>query len=236
MGYDPQGNFGPPKEEPTSPQPPPPGPIPMTCSPNFLQQPGKPDKTIEENSSPAQHTSKDVTDAPASHRSSNTQIGESDKHASRKTSTESGTGEGVHIVPISVQDEEETNSTTVPSCEKGDEEMPIDPAMEKLQKVKHEVAELVEKIESFNGSKDNKEYLYLDEMLTRHMLSLDSIEAAGRDDIRQIRKDTIRSINRCLSTLDARASGEPNTSDNKDADDNNAIIDELAAISNTKEK
>ena len=98
------------------------------------------------------------------------------------------------------------------------------------------MADLVKEIESFQGAKDSKEYRYLDEMLTRHMLSLDSIEAGGRDDIRQIRKDAIRSINRCLSTLDARASGKQNTSDNKDADDNNAIIDKLASISDAKEK
>jgi hypothetical protein len=95
----------------------------------------------------------------------------------------------------------------------------------------------VNKIESFKGCKNDKEYLYLDEMLTRHMITLDSIEAAGRDDIRQLRKDAIRSINRCLSTLDARATVKMcASSENKEAAENNAIIDSLAAQSGAESK
>ena len=74
-------------------------------------------------------------------------------------------------------------------------------------------------------------------MLTRHMITLDSIEAAGRDDIRQLRKDAIRSINRCLSTLDARATVKMSaSSENKEAAENNAIIDSLAAQSGAEIK
>ena len=96
--------------------------------------------------------------------------------------------------------------------------------------MKDAVAGLVAEIESYTGSKEDKEYRYLDEMLTRHLLTLDSIETGGRDDIRQMRKDTIRSINRCASILDSRASGKQG----KDAADNNAILDELAAKSSAE--
>ena len=103
-----------------------------------------------------------------------------------------------------------------------------DPAIEKLDKVREAVKELSGRIEAFKGGKKDKEYLYLDEMLTRHLVSLDCIEANGRDDIRQMRKDTIKSINRCVSQLDHNSCPEaPPTA----AADNNAVIDQLAAKS-----
>ena len=97
-----------------------------------------------------------------------------------------------------------------------------DPAIEKLDKVREAVKELSGRIEAFKGGKKDKEYLYLDEMLTRHLVSLDCIEANGRDDIRQMRKDTIKSINRCVSQLDHNSCS---------AADNNAVIDQLSANS-----
>ena len=64
-------------------------------------------------------------------------------------------------------------------------------------------------------------------MLTRHLVSLDCIEANGRDDIRQMRKDTIKSINRCVSQLDHNSCPEAPAT----AAENNAVIDQLAAKS-----
>merc|ERR1712001_532247 len=158
---------------------------------------------------------------------SNIDYGEKDGYSSRKTSNEPGSQEGIHIVPINIKNEDEINNTKGIPSETKEEEKQVDPALAKLQKVKDAVSELLEKIESYKGSKEDKEYRYLDEMLTRHLLTLDSIETGGRDDIRQMRKDTIRSINRCASILDSRASGKQG----KDAADNNAILDELAAKS-----
>ena len=95
--------------------------------------------------------------------------------------------------------------------------------MDQLEKVRQAVKELTSRIEAFKGDKKDKEYLFLDEMLTRHMLSLDGIEANGRDDIRQMRKEAIKSINRCLSQLDHNSSAA--------AANNNAVIDQLVAES-----
>ena len=50
----------------------------------------------------------------------------------------------------------------------------------------------------------DKEYLYLEETLTRHMLSLDSIETNGNEELRSKRKESIDSINRYLSMLEER--------------------------------
>jgi BCL2-associated athanogene 3 len=55
------------------------------------------------------------------------------------------------------------------------------------------------------GSRSDKEYLYLDDMLTKHLISLDGIDTAGREEIRQLRKDSIAFVNKCLSRLDEKA-------------------------------
>jgi hypothetical protein len=55
------------------------------------------------------------------------------------------------------------------------------------------------------GSRSDKEYLYLDDMLTKQLISLDGIDTAGREEIRQLRKDSIAFVNQCLSRLDEKA-------------------------------
>ena len=105
------------------------------------------------------------------------------------------------------------------------------------QAIEQEVADLMRKIDSFRGAKTDKEYLFLDEMLTRNLLILDSIETGGREDIRQMRRDSIKTINRCLSMLDRKAGGgsaKPETNnieeeETKDrAEENNEILASLA--------
>jgi hypothetical protein len=103
-------------------------------------------------------------------------------------------------------------------------EKKLDSAMEKLSKVQEAVEDLVKQLEAFKGYKNSKEYKLLDEMLTRNLLILDGIETEGREDIRQQRKESIKSINRCLSILESKASGQQ-------AEMNNEILSELAAKS-----
>jgi hypothetical protein len=57
----------------------------------------------------------------------------------------------------------------------------------------------------FQGSRSDKEYLYLDDMLTKQLIALDGIDTAGREEIRQLRKDSIAFVNSCLSALDEKA-------------------------------
>ena len=118
---------------------------------------------------------------------------------------------------------------TVPDTEPTPHRKPTaeDLAMEKMQKVKDQVADLVKRIESFKGDKKDKEYLYLDEMLTRHLLALDSVETHDKDELRSLRKESIKTVNRCLSILDHKAKGTP-IGGGGDADDNNAILSHLA--------
>merc|ERR1719415_14410 len=104
------------------------------------------------------------------------------------------------------------------------------PKIAKLDKIKDEVEMLMEKIEKFDGSKTDKEYLYLDEMLTRHLISLDGIDPEGQLEIRQLRKESIKSVNRCLSLLDRKVSEVTGG----DAEHNDQVLAELAAKSDSK--
>jgi len=103
------------------------------------------------------------------------------------------------------------------------QQAPKDPKIAKLDKIKEEVDILLEKIENFQGTKKDKEYLYLDEMLTRHLIALDGIEPEGQTEIRQMRKESIKSVNRCLSLLDHKVT------DGSNAQENNQILSDLAA-------
>merc|ERR1712110_1165751 len=100
-----------------------------------------------------------------------------------------------------------------------------DPCLEKITKIQGNVGDLVKQLEKFKGSKNSKEYKYLDEMLTRNLLALDGLNLEGRDDVRQVRKESIKSINRCLSILESKASG----ANNEQATKNNEILSELAS-------
>jgi len=137
-------------QEPSSPQPLPPGPIPMACSPDFMQK-----------------TSQKSEEAPEA---------------------------------------------------KKDEK--LDPCLQQLEKIMGNVRELEKQLQAFKGDKESKEYRYLDEMLTRNLINLDNIDSAGREDVRKKRKESIQSINRCLSVLESKAKNQ--------AEKNNEILSDLA--------
>merc|ERR1719273_1612546 len=84
------------------------------------------------------------------------------------------------------------STTTTPSTDdnKPNQSKP-DPCLEKITKIQGNVRELVKQLEKFQGSKESKEYKYLDEMLTRNLLALDGLNLEGRDDVRQVRKESI---------------------------------------------
>ncbi|XP_006616701.1 BAG domain-containing protein Samui-like isoform X2 [Apis dorsata] len=88
------------------------------------------------------------------------------------------------------------------------QELPIvlkDP-LERVALVQKEVDALAEQVKQYNGiSRTDKEYIYLDEMLTRELIKLDDIETEGRDNVRQARKNAIKSIQETISLLESKA-------------------------------
>lgn len=80
--------------------------------------------------------------------------------------------------------------------------IPKDP-MEKILEITTDVKEWEAKIDVFTGtSRKDKEYMILDEMLTRDLIKLDVIETEGREDVRQARKDCIKLIQNCIAKLE----------------------------------
>ncbi|XP_069106650.1 BAG family molecular chaperone regulator 3-like [Argopecten irradians] len=68
-----------------------------------------------------------------------------------------------------------------------------------------EVREYEAKVSNFQGLKTDKEYKYLEEMLTRNLLKLDGIESGSNNDIRQARKNAVREIQASLDQLELKA-------------------------------
>lgn len=68
-----------------------------------------------------------------------------------------------------------------------------------------EVDDLAEQVRRYiGGSRQDKEYIYLDEMLTRELIKLDDIETEGRENVRQARKNAIKSIQDTISLLETK--------------------------------
>ena len=77
--------------------------------------------------------------------------------------------------------------------------------MERVAQVQKDVDDLAEQVQRYvGGSRQDKEYMYLDEMLTRELIKLDDIETEGRENVRQARKNAIKSIQDTISLLETK--------------------------------
>lgn len=77
--------------------------------------------------------------------------------------------------------------------------------LELIQEVQGEVDKLKLQIQEYKGtSRSEKEYIYLDEMLTRELLKLDNIDSGGNEEIRTLRRSTIKNIQNTIASLEAK--------------------------------
>ncbi len=202
-----------PNAEPTSPLSPPTGPIAMGCSASHLEP-----------TSPMPVKEGEVIALPCSPDFYNLEKNkEEEKEAAAQREPSMQPNEAEEENPSRKASKEET---TDGKAEKKPTQEDLVEAQ--IEKVKAAVAELSERIANFKGDKKDKEYLYLDEMLTRHLLSLDSVETHGNEKLRTLRKESIRSINRCLSMLDNKTQ-QPQQ--NGDAEENNVVLEKLVEAS-----
>ncbi|XP_037127118.1 BAG family molecular chaperone regulator 3 [Syngnathus acus] len=79
---------------------------------------------------------------------------------------------------------------------------PVHPGLAKVQKIVERVANLEEEVKSFEGKKNDKKYLLLEELLTKELLALDSVDPEGRADVRQARRDGVRRVQTILEALE----------------------------------
>ena len=106
---------------------------------------------------------------------------------------------------------------------------PMHPNMTPLEQVTlilSEATEIQERVNAFKGRKGDKEYLYLEEMLTRKLLKLDNILSEGNEEIRSVRKQAVRTVQSSLDQLELKAfaNDQPEPASNQlvPADTNNS--------------
>lgn len=98
-----------------------------------------------------------------------------------------------------------------------------------MQSILREAEETQAKVNAFNGCKTDKEYIYLEEMLTRLLIKLDNIESEGKDEIRNVRRQAVKTVQSSIDQLELKAfaneqpeppaaSGEPMNSHQDEAE------------------
>lgn len=91
--------------------------------------------------------------------------------------------------------------------------------------IQTDVLNLMSEVENFTGTKKDKRYLFLDEMLTRNLIKLDNIETEGKENIRQARKEAIKCIQKCIAVLEAKADKGSSTSQPQDVEMNSGTTE-----------
>ncbi|KAJ8248344.1 hypothetical protein GJAV_G00241000 [Gymnothorax javanicus] len=83
------------------------------------------------------------------------------------------------------------------------EEVMVHPGLAKVQKIVERVQRLEQEVKCFDGKKNDKRYLILEELLMKELLALDSVDPEGRADVRQARRDGVRKVQNILEGLEA---------------------------------
>ncbi|KAK1791752.1 hypothetical protein P4O66_013729 [Electrophorus voltai] len=77
------------------------------------------------------------------------------------------------------------------------------PGLAKVQQIVERVDKLAKEVKCFDGKKNDKRYLMLEEFLTKELLALDSVDPEGRTDVRQARRDGVRRVQTILEELES---------------------------------
>lgn len=93
----------------------------------------------------------------------------------------------------------------------------IEDSITKIQKIQTSVLDLMSRVEQYDG-KNRKEYGFLDEMLTQNLLKLDDIDAEGKENIKNARREAIKCINSLISLLEAKNDEMKGATDTSESD------------------
>lgn len=74
----------------------------------------------------------------------------------------------------------------------------------KISEVLEKVVELEKEVDEFVGRKTDMSYRCLEELLTKQLLELDSVETGGQDGVRQARKEAVRKLQLILERLERK--------------------------------
>ncbi|XP_053161766.1 BAG family molecular chaperone regulator 3 isoform X2 [Hemicordylus capensis] len=83
------------------------------------------------------------------------------------------------------------------------------PGVLKVEAILNRVQSLEQAVDSFEGKKNDKKYLMIEEYLTKELLALDSVDPEGRADVRQVRRDGVRKVQNILERLEQKAEDVP---------------------------
>ena len=84
----------------------------------------------------------------------------------------------------------------------------IDPEVANIEKIEEcleKITEIGSEIDNFNGTKQDKEYKFMDEMLVQSMLQLDSV-VTSHDETRAARKQAVKKAQELINKLERKAS------------------------------
>ncbi|KYO34272.1 BAG family molecular chaperone regulator 4 [Alligator mississippiensis] len=80
----------------------------------------------------------------------------------------------------------------------------VQPGIQRIIRVMEEVEQLEQEVDEFVGRKTDKAFRLLEELLTKELLELDSIETGGQDNVRQARKEAVHRIQAILEKLERK--------------------------------
>lgn len=76
--------------------------------------------------------------------------------------------------------------------------------LEEIEEINCELSKLKQEVETFAGEYQDKQYRYLEEMLTRLLIRLDNVDSNGDVAVRTARKATVNAVEACASLLEAK--------------------------------
>lgn len=74
-----------------------------------------------------------------------------------------------------------------------------------VQEIGTKANELKSAIELFNGNKSDRQYVYLEEMLTQLLIRLDKIDSYGQEKIRLMRREAVKTVQETIDQLERKA-------------------------------
>ncbi|CAL1294292.1 unnamed protein product [Larinioides sclopetarius] len=92
-------------------------------------------------------------------------------------------------------------------------ESPEEVTLKKIQNIEEKLRGYHADVEKFSGTNKEKQYRYLDEMLTRCMLELDEIDTMGLDTIRLARKAAVKRVQASIDLLESKIVKEESRQD-----------------------
>ena len=133
----------------------------------------------------------------------------SSKEAHCDKSKQLAGGQASSVEPGCTEKDEKGSSDRTQTAAVADDTQPEtktteEPKLDEIETVLARAKELIPRVEAFKGSKQEKEYLYLEEHLTRCILSLDLVETDGQEKLKSARRAAVKEILSIVNDLEAR--------------------------------